>query len=147
MCELSRTIIQLKLRLRKMQMQEEAQEAAQEAAGAEMLRIINIRSAEHNREKEAAEAFQRRQRQEERRRAARKERNRRRAENWEKYTGRTFSCVAIAAVAYILDGVGAVAFPLALIVMILCGVFCIVNYAAYMTRNRKSGNRKAVQAC
>ena len=147
MCELKKAIIQFKLNLRKLQMQQEAQEAAQEAAGAEMIRIINIRSAEHNREKEAAEALQRRQRQEERRRAARKERNRKRAENWAMYIRRIGICVIVAAVAYILDAAGAIAFPLALSVMILCGVFCIVNYAAYTTRNRKSGNRKAVQAC
>lgn len=147
MCELRRNIIQLKLSLHKMQMQAEAREAAQEADTARMFDTINFRSIQFGKEKEAAEAAQRLRRQEEHRKAARKERNRRRAENWEKYTGRTFGCVAIAAVAYILDAVGAVAFPLALIVMILCGVFCVANCAAYMNRNRKSGNRKAVQAC
>ena len=101
MCELKKAIIQFKLNLRKMQMQEEAQEAAQEAAGAEMFRVINIQNAEFQQREAAAEALQRRQRQEERRRAARKERNRKRAENWAMYIRRIGICVVVAAVAYI----------------------------------------------
>ena len=136
-----------------MQMQEEAQEAAQEAAGAEMFRVINIQNAEFQQREAAAEALQRLQMEEAQRRAEhmeqnrkRMERNHKRAENWSMYIRRIGICVIVAAVAYILDAAGAIAFPLALSVMILCGVFCIVNYAAYTTRNRKSGHRKEVHA-
>lgn len=158
MCDLNREIVQRGLAIRKLQRQEEdrqkeeaRREAALEAVGCEMRREINTRCAVRRMEKEAAEAQERREAQEAKdkaRQAARNEARRKQTakqvENWNKYFRHLGKAAAVASVVCLLNAAEIIPCEICLVVLALCGLYCIANYIAYSTRNRKS--RKEIRA-
>ena len=114
--------------------QEAEQDAALDAAERQLRATINQRTQERRAQKEAEQAAE--QRREANRRARRKAYNLKKSQQ-QLFIIRNCRSVAIAAALSIGYAIGAIHFWLALPGMILAIVYCIANFAAYITRNRK----------
>ena len=115
------------------------QEAAQQAAERSLHDDVNFYSKWAQVENEAAQAHQSRDQQARDQRAARRAVYARKNEQWGTYLKRTIIPVGIAGALNVLHAIGGVELWLALTGMTLCGLYVIVNYAAYAARNNRKG--------
>lgn len=141
-CEKNRRIVQNGLDRRAAKRAEAAREAMQETASRDMRDAINFHSHFREIEKTVSERNERREKQDAQRRKIQREQEARRAKQWRVFLAGNLFPVLIAAALYGLQIIGGVEFWVALPIMAVCLVLCIANGAAYITRNRKAGNRK-----
>lgn len=142
----NREYVQRGLTLRAIQQRDEEaryaairQEAAQQAAERSLHEDVNFISKWNRLENEAAQAHQSRDKQAHDQRAARRAVYARKNEQWGTYLKRTFIPVGIAGALNVLHAIGGVELWLAVTGMTLCGLYVIVNYAAYAARNNRKG--------
>lgn len=142
--EANRMIVQRGLTLRAAQRREEAAKKAEaardavlDAAESDLHRDINFQSKWHQIEKAVAQAAEESLAQSRERRAANRAREEKKAEQWRTFIHRSFGSLGFAVTLYILCKIGALAIWAAEIGMVLAGLFCIANFVAYATRNRK----------
>ncbi len=113
------------------------QEAAQQAAERSLHEDVNFHSKWNRLENEAAQAHQNRDKRAHDQRAARRAVYARKNEQWGTYLKRTIIPVGIAGALNVLHAIGGVELWLALTGMTLCGLYIIINCAAYTARNQR----------
>lgn len=140
MCSKNREIVLRGLALRKARREEEARqqqeaqrEAASEAQGAEMSRVINFRARFQEAEETAAAANERRVAHEAEQRKCRRQQAAKQATDLNAYIMRTFGCLLFAAIMVLFHVAGRLPFEPTMATLALAVLFCIIDGVEYMT--------------